>query len=608
MGHPGAAFLPHCSRIHPIMAFVSVTPAHKGRTLRLPAVAGLYVSWFWGILALSALHRVVASWPMFVEAVLNVYSPQSWGEAFGFWIRIYGDSSLLGLSQDVVFASLAAAVFVISGRTIRGILLVTLCVFLTANAQHVRYNLTHINLSTAQHGADSTFVLGMLNAGLLHLAALFACTGILVAAIFRWKPLRFVGGILLPLVLGFSLFAAPAPSFVQPGWLQAHPLLGDPVSGRAVVDEADFSPLPFAHRPPPPAIPGGYNLLVLYLEGMSGHSIAAGDMAGLRALSERGISFDRYFGAQLITANGLYTSLTGDLPNFVSGDLRWDGLDPASDIAKTALPNRLREAGYHTAFLQSAPLDYMSKDVAMPRMGFETVLGRPAWSHAFSVDGWGIDDRAMLQHTIDYIDGIAAGQPWFVSVLTTGTHPPYNVPPDFLAETPRSRYVALRYLDQAVTELMTALDERGLLETTVVVITSDESRELVTDGDLRGQVALNWLPMIVIHPSGHAARIDTPIAPQRFGEVVIPLLDKERSAERADPGANGPIVFGNTYAQRLYVFDPADSELLVCATSSFTCAEFAGVSDPVTVGDTEPARIVRRPALEALVRDRESAR
>jgi hypothetical protein len=166
----------------------------------------------------------------------------------------------------------------------------------------------------------------------------------------------------------------------------------------------------------------------------------------------------------------------------------------------------------------------------------------------------------------------------------------------------------LRYLDQAVTELMAALDERGLLDSTVVVITSDESRELVTEGDLRGQVALNWLPMIVMHPSGHAARIETPIAPQRFGEAVIPLLDRNRPAEKAVPGASGPIVFGNTYAQRLYVFDLAESELLVCATSNFTCAEFTGVSDPVAVGDREPARVVRRPALEALVVSRETTR
>jgi hypothetical protein len=589
------------------MAFVSTLSAPTEGTARLSARAGLYVTWFWALLALSATHRFIASLPTFEDAVISVYNPGTVREAFALWFDIYGASSLLGLSQDVLFSTMAAAVFAVAGRRLRAVLLLSLCVFLSANAAHVRYNLTHIDLSTAQHGADPTFVLGMLDLSLVVVAAILAGIALPVASMFRSRSLRAVGAPLVPVAVGLALFAAPAPSFVQPGWLQAHPLLRDPVSGGADVDTAPFPPEAFAYIPPPPAVPGGHNLLILYLEGLSGHSIAAGDMSGLARLSERSLSFDRYYGAQLITANGLYTSLTGDLPNFVSGELRWDGVDPASEIARKALPNRLKEAGYRTAFLQSAPLGYMSKDAVLPRLGFDTVLGRSEWAHAYSVDGWGIDDRALFEHALAHIDRLDRDRPWFMSLLTTGTHPPYNVPDDYMPGVQRSRHVALRYLDGAVSELVAGLEARGLLDNTVVVITSDEARERVTDGNLRGQVALNWLPMIVLHPSGTAARIETPIPAQRFGDLVLPLLDPARPPPTSMPSGSGTVVFGNTYADRLYIFDPEAETLLACVTSGFTCAEFAGVGDPVTADDREPARVARLPMLEALVRSRETS-
>jgi hypothetical protein len=588
------------------MVFVSSTSSDPAaRTARLRAGAGAYVAWFWALFAVSVTHRFLASLPTFEETVIHVYNPGSVSEAFALWFRVYGDSSQLGLSQDILFSALAAALFAIVGRKARLLLLLALCLFLSANVAHVRYNLTNIDLSTARYAADPTFVHGMLDLAFLGVVALLVSIALPVALGFRSARARAFAGPFIPMALAVALLAAPPPSFVQPGWLQTHPLLPDPISGRATVDPSDAPAETFAYLPPPPAVPGGYNLLVVYLEGLSGHSIAAGEMRGLAGLAERNLSFDRYYGAQLITANGLHTSLTGDLPNFVSSDLRWNSLAADSEIARNALPNRLKDAGYHTAFLQSSPLGYMSKDAVLPKLGFETVLGRSAWTHAYSVDGWGIDDRALFEHALEYIGGLDGSRPWFVSILTTGTHPPYNVPADYMPDTPRGRGVALRYLDDAITELVAALDAREILETTVVVITSDEGRERVTDGTLEGQVALNWLPMIVLHPSRKSARSDTSIPAQRFPAMVLSLLDPAHTPGETDPRGTGKVVFGNTYADRLYIFDPEARTLLACVTTGFTCAEFTGVTDPVTASDAEPARVVRMPAIEAHVRGRE---
>ena len=156
---------------------------------------------------------------------------------------------------------------------------------------------------------------------------------------------------------------------------------------------------------------------------------------------------------------------------------------------------------------ESASGEFMNKGKVVPILGFSDTLGRAAWDTYYAVDGWGIDDRALFEHALEYISDRDPAQPWFVSVLTTGTHSPYNIPPDFRPDIPSDRMRALAYLDTAAAGLLAGLEERGLLDNTVVIFTSDESRENALEDPLKDQLILNWLPLIIRHPDRVPGRI-----------------------------------------------------------------------------------------------------
>ena len=62
-----------------------------------------------------------------------------------------------------------------------------------------------------------------------------------------------------------------------------------------------------------------------------------------------------------------------------------------------------------------------------------------------------------------------------LSLLTVGTHQPYAVPDDLAARFPSRKEATVDLLDQAVADFVNQLRSDGVLEDTLVIITSDES-------------------------------------------------------------------------------------------------------------------------------------
>ena len=79
---------------------------------------------------------------------------------------------------------------------------------------------------------------------------------------------------------------------------------------------------------------------------------------------------------------------------------------------------------------------------------------------------WGVDDYTLFKYAVEQIANIKQ-QPWLVSILSVGTHPPYLVPN---IKRP-NRNMALKYTDQALEYLLS----QPILDDTLVVITTDET-------------------------------------------------------------------------------------------------------------------------------------
>ncbi len=567
------------------------------KPLRQSRLAKAYAVTFWCLFAVTAMHRLIAFREILTSSFKSTYQVK-WIEGTRLWAEVYGTSTLVGVAADVIFSALLALILAPLGRSFLWIGMAGLSVFYAANIQHIFYNQSHIDLTTLELAVDPTFITGMLSTRLVVEALIIFSAGALTALLLRLRRPGRVAAVVMPLVLITALAHPFRGSFVHPAWIQSHPLVPTALFSVVETDERHFPNDTFSFVPADYPVTPGYNILVLYLEGLSDHSLRIGDMRNFEDLAARSVRFTRYYGTQLITANGLYASLTGDLPNFVSGDLVWADEAVTSRTFPYSIPTRMKSAGYQTAFFQGADLAFMRKDEIMPKMGFDTVKGRESWTNVYSADGWGIDDRALFENVLTQIDALPNDAPWFASVLTTGTHPHYNFPTEFLPEEPSRRYRALRYLDQAIGELFAGLEARELLDKTIVVLTSDESRERSVKGALKGQIALNWLPMVVVHPSGAVLDVDTPMSSTRFGEILSGLLSR-RTVESFEDFAFEPrtMVFGNTFGNRFYRYDPVSEEFLVCDTKDFTCAVFDNVEDPAVMADRAADRQARFPDL-----------
>ncbi|MBD9654511.1 LTA synthase family protein [Pseudomonas sp. PDM12] len=230
------------------------------------------------------------------------------------------------------------------------------------------------------------------------------------------------------------------------------------------------------------------NVLIITLEGIPGAYLDASRraigsryqddlMPRLSAWAERGMLTSDYVLHAHQTIRGLYAMLCGDYDKLASGTPKGLELLGNAERAAQCLPAQLRDNGFSTHFLQGAGLRFMAKDQIMPRMGFDKTLGRDWFRNTPYLDfAWGMDDRSYFEGALSYVDGLRKQKtPWMLTLLTVGTHQPYSAPADYVEHHGSARQAAIAYLDDAIGDFLDGLQQRGVLDDTLVVVTSDES-------------------------------------------------------------------------------------------------------------------------------------
>lgn len=561
---------------------------------------------------MTALHRIVILvldiWKNFSQVY---FDPGYEFETILTWWEQYRSAVLVGISNDVLFVLVASLVALFFRLRFTFPILLIVGLFYAANIQHILYNFSHIRLDMIHYALDPTFVKGsgttisfFVSFGIMVLVAVIA------AFLTRFKWVQFVVSPVALIMLIAVLILPNDIDPLNPGWMQTHPLGARINAPTLTVDQREFSDGAFEPTLPPVDRPKGQklNVVVVYLEGISQHSIAQGDMPFLAGIASENLAFSRYFGNQTQTSNGLFTTLTGHLPNFLRKGSPWNDLAVDDPVAHTALPSVLAREGYNTAFLQSAALRFMNKDKHLSHLGFDVIKGRSDWDKFYTANGWGIDDLSLFENGLDYIDSLDPDAPWFVSFLTSGTHAPYNVPKDFMPDESK-RMRALKYADEAAKGLMTGLQARGLLENTVVIFTADESREPGGMSNLENEILLNWLPLIVVHPNAVRGTISSPTSSTEFRNLVLTVSGDFAAQDiEALDRPDIPLVFGNYYNSRVFWFDKQKQSFFACYTQDFLCARFDGVNDVVQLGGLMPSALVQASQMQAVFEKFEPAK
>jgi arylsulfatase A-like enzyme len=164
-------------------------------------------------------------------------------------------------------------------------------------------------------------------------------------------------------------------------------------------------------------------------------------------------------------------------------------------LEERLLPQALREAGYTTAICGKWHLGHMSPEYLPTRRGFDHQYGHYNGAldyFAHTRDGgfdWHRDDKVsrdegystelIARECVRLIEAQPANKPLFLYVPFTGVHAPYQVPERYLAAYPKLKGLRRKYagmlsaVDEAIGQIMSAMDRKGWREQTLVIFSTD---------------------------------------------------------------------------------------------------------------------------------------
>jgi hypothetical protein len=453
-------------------------------------------------------------------------------------------------------------------------------VMLSLDAAHVLVNRSHASIRFISLALDSTFIGGSVFAlGNAVIIAVVMSTSALLAYMARRARLglRPARALALSAVLAVICVIIPldlrGPEWVQTSVLEANIRQLSGTSFHVIEGEMperlakrfrsiDISGTPIFKYPE-----SQQNVLLFIMEGISYGAIESGDLPLLDALAKNNVLYPFFINSQKQTNRGLFALMCGDYPNFTTQEAKSDFYGTYG-TPSPCLPENLARNGYHTVFMQGAPLGYMGKGLFSKAAGFREALGNQEFSNPLGRNQWGIDDLSLAREVFSKARALSEeGKPWFITALTSGTHHPYNVPGKKLPTSAD----AVAHLDSAVSELVSRLGSSGLLKNTLVLITSDEA-SISSSG-------VPYMPLIALVPQmdvsyehpGIFAQVDMQLSINDYLALPLESLMGRSLFRLYDTGRE--VIFGNNYLNHIYILNSATSSLAMCSTVSLECLD-----------------------------------
>ena len=431
------------------------------------------------------------------------------------------------LGGDLAGAFVLSVMLQLSRGLWRGILIALLGCALYVAGMHLSTHGTLLQLASAGKGADPTFISGsLINLSLMLLPLyLFLAWALhrIHRAVIPQSPRNSVA-LTASAVVVVAIFSASFPSLTTPAnnvvasvFAQIPGIIVNPL-GTALGDEiveadpdlearTNFFHQQVTSRPnenPP-------NVLLVMIEDLSGgyfpgtseyHDLQPTVILDQLETTLEAQGFRIYQNALSLerqTDRGTFAILCGRYPDFRRVSIKM--LDAAEQrSAPYCPPATLRDHGYHTAYWQAAPIEYMSKDKFMPRVGFSDVTGAERFDREGGAEGWGPPDPVFFSDAEQRLKALnEQNAPWFVTLLNVGTHHPFNIgknaehdmatdvsqmaegTENVLIQPQQARRKAMKVMEKTLTDFLDTLEREGTLDNTLVIITSDEAGGFVRD-------------------------------------------------------------------------------------------------------------------------------
>ncbi|MFZ9887505.1 MAG: LTA synthase family protein, partial [Myxococcota bacterium] len=227
----------------------------------------------------------------------------------------------------------------------------------------------------------------------------------------------------------------------------------------------------------------------------------------------------------------------------------------------------MRDSGRKTGLFHGGRFAYYDKLSLLGGRGYDVTLDAEHLRRRYperQMHKWGIDDRAVVESTLDWIDSVPAGQHFAALLIPITAHYPYWLPrdvvPRFPGEGKPERFAsAVSYLDDAVEVLLRGLESRGLYEETLVVVLADHGERVDPLAHKYGGFRVFYeqnlhVPFLLLNPRLFPAGTQPRVSDRLGGivDVVPTVLDALRL--RADPRHFGQSLLADDFADRRVFF------------------------------------------------------
>ena len=453
---------------------------------------------------------------------------------------VTGDGLQFGYIQDILFSFFVFSIL-IRFSEIGMVLFCTMNLAYLADRAYILDRGTHINFSALQLNAiDSTFLFGSMTE--VYFFDVVALVLLAVAAV-TWSPRK------LPKTVTIVSFTMLAVSVVHTlkssDWRDENVFISNlkyllPTSTeKASTTKLNIFKQDFSGESIIKKHAKAKNVLRILGESMSQSYLDDLDsdirLKNWNTLNkQRRMVYNNFYALQRGTNRGTYAILCGDYPGLIRSSDKWqDVLD--GKLKRKCLPSILKENGFHTEYIQAANLSYLGKDKLLPKYGFTKLLGNKSFTNPIMRNGWGVDDKTLFKKVRERISQIKS--PWFMVVLNVGTHHPYDIAPNLSNKS--KRVSSFLHYDNMLMEFVEGLKSDGVLEDTLVFLTSDEPG-IIPRRTIERSFAESKIPLTILTPS-----LETVYNQGEFhqGDLALSILDYLD----LDPGSE---IFGRSIFRR----------------------------------------------------------
>jgi uncharacterized protein len=276
-----------------------------------------------------------------------------------------------------------------------------------------------------------------------------------------------------------------------------------------------------------------YNVVWLTAESWRWDMLTPEIMPRTWAFAEKSARFTRHYSGGNGTRMGVFTMFTGLYGSYWFPCLEARRGAPLMDL--------LMEEGYQIDLSTSAVFTYPEFD--------RTIFARvpkERLHEAAPADGW-VADRANVTRLLDVIDRRDPSKPFMTFMFFESPHAPYNFPEECAIRKPypaelnylsmelkdvgpiKNRYMnACNHLDTQFARILTYLEEKGLLDSTIVLMTGDHGEEFMEKGRWGHSSEFHEeqvrVPLVLHAPGKKASRIDRLTSHLDLAPTVMTLL------------------------------------------------------------------------------------